>query len=369
VDTADTAPGCEYECPVDPPTEEVCNGVDDDCDGVADNTELLEDLRPPIDICAPPSGHTFTGTPCAGARVECQGEEGWRCVYADGVETDADGFVVVTESLCDGEDGNCDGNVDESFTDLKTSCDNGDVGACRDIGERACDPVDPTQTYCDLSVLPDAVPSSTEVCNAIDDDCDGEVDEHTEDLVLIDLSGSGGPTFYIDRYEAARPDATSTDPGLLEAYPCTKSGVLPWASSSFAEAEAACVAVGRRLCTAEELRVACESGTGLDYPYGAGYEQDTCNGLDYGSGSAVATGSLSGCVTGDGVVDLSGNVAEWSSTVTGNTGAPDNLDIIQVFGGSFLTPANGMACSFDLARITTNAVTPSLGFRCCTDGP
>ena len=115
--------------------------------------------------------------------------------------------------------------------------------------------------------------------------------------------------------------------------------------------------------------LACESGTGLAFPYGAAYEQDTCNGLDHGAGSAVLIGSLNGCVTNDGVYDLSGNVAEWTSTVTGNTGAPEDLDIIQVFGGSFLTPANGMSCGFDLARITTNAVTPSIGFRCCADVP
>jgi len=69
----------------------------------------------------------------------------------------------------------------------------------------------------------------------------------------------------------------------------------------------------------------------------------------------------------DGVFDLSGNVNEWTSTVVGNTGAPSNLPIQALQGGSFLSPANGLTCGFTLDRISTNAVLPSLGFRCCKD--
>ncbi len=29
----DATPGCEYACPVNPPSIEVCNGADDDCNG------------------------------------------------------------------------------------------------------------------------------------------------------------------------------------------------------------------------------------------------------------------------------------------------------------------------------------------------
>ena len=47
---------------------------------------------------------------------------------------DQAGKLVVVESKCDGIDGNCNGQADESFTDLGTGCDNGKVGACRDGG-------------------------------------------------------------------------------------------------------------------------------------------------------------------------------------------------------------------------------------------
>src|SRR5262249_45808814 len=38
--------GCEYPCPVNPPTVETCNGKDDDCNGAADDA-----LTPPNNFC------------------------------------------------------------------------------------------------------------------------------------------------------------------------------------------------------------------------------------------------------------------------------------------------------------------------------
>jgi formylglycine-generating enzyme required for sulfatase activity len=78
---------------------------------------------------------------------------------------------------------------------------------------------------------------------------------------------------------------------------------------------------------------------------------------------------LASCVSSDAVYDLSGNVAEWSDKVTGATTGVPVYNIMALHGGSYLTPANGLACKFNLDVISTNAVQPSLGFRCCKDGP
>ena len=67
--------------------------------------------------------------------------------------------------------------------------------------------------------------------------------------------------------------------------------------------------------------------------------------------------------------DLSGNVSEWSDENEGVTTGNPAYDIMALQGGSFLTPANGLTCKFDFDVISTNAVLPSLGFRCCKDGP
>jgi len=73
------------------------------------------------------------------------------------------------------------------------------------------------------------------------------------------------------------------------------------------------------------------------------------------------------CSTANMIHDLSGNAAEWTSTVTGNTGAPQNLVIYMAKGGSYKTPALGATCQFTLSRYASNAILPELGFRCCHD--
>ena len=72
------------------------------------------------------------------------------------------------DELCDGLDNDCDGIVDEDATSMNTSCDTGEVGECSSglqvcaTGLYACEPV---------------TPQEGEACNALDDDCDGAVDE------------------------------------------------------------------------------------------------------------------------------------------------------------------------------------------------
>jgi hypothetical protein len=363
----DHSNGCEYACPVTPPAVETCNGVDDDCDGVVDNADLLAPQKPAAALCYPKPG-----SPCEGADFACQGALGWRCSYGPDVEVDAKGKLAIIESRCDGKDGNCNGQVDEAFADLGTSCDNELMGACRDVGLRKCDPNDKTKTYCDLSVLPDPMPGapSQEVCNGLDDDCNGLTDDQIDDdMILVDL---GGLKFKMDRYEASRPDATSSWPGVEEDRRCVNPNVIPWTYVPFSEAKAACEATGARLCTADEMLTACRGAELNAYPYGMSYEPDTCNGLDFGAlGVDVLLGtaspSIQSCRTTLGIHDLSGNAAEWTSTQTGTT--PNNLPIFIAKGGSYKSPALGLACSFALSRFASNAILPELGFRCCQDAP
>lgn len=351
--------GCEYACPVPNPLDtELCDGIDNDCDSLID--ALDPDLAAPQNLC-----NQTPGTPCAATQVVCSGG-GWSCQYPAEVETNQ-GFVVTTESLCDGIDGNCDGQVDEWFVALGSTCEDAGIGPCKDYGLVICDPVDPHLTMCDLSAPPDPASPQAEACDGVDNDCNGFVDDSLPASAFDMVAVIGGGGALVDRYEASRPDSTGMAAGILESVACSKPSVLPWTGGGYNEAAAACAArgPGYRLCTLNELTAACRGGGNTNYPYGDAYEPSTCNGVDQGTAAALPTGALATCSsTPDAVFDLSGNVAEWTATQTNGAVAPNR--IFALSGGSYLSPKEGLECMIDLTpRALETTLLPNIGFRCC----
>jgi hypothetical protein len=101
-----------------------------------------------------------------------QSNEFYDCGPADCDDSDPE-VNPGTDELCDGKDNNCNGETDEGFN-IGEPCSAG-TGACYAEGEYVCTP-DRSGTGC--SAVP-GTPAS-EICDGIDNDCDGETDEGLE---------------------------------------------------------------------------------------------------------------------------------------------------------------------------------------------
>lgn len=119
---------------------------------------------------------------CGSEIGEC--EEGIQMCQSDGTWGPCEGGVEAVDELCDGLDNDCDGDTDEDF-DVGDDCEVG-VGACQALGTKACTE-DFTTTECDAT---EGTPN-TEVCDGIDNNCDGTEDEGNTCLVTLGPDNSG----------------------------------------------------------------------------------------------------------------------------------------------------------------------------------
>ncbi len=158
------ANGCEYACVFRSATE-ICNGLDDNCNGTSDEGVVA------------PAGFCRSGGACGSPAPtpSCMGASGWRCAYPATVDVNpATGQPAAAEVRCDGIDNNCNGAIDEPFTNLGTVCRVGPAGtACLNSGTYVCR-ADLLGTVCSVTT---PLPATPERCDGIDNDCDNAVDE------------------------------------------------------------------------------------------------------------------------------------------------------------------------------------------------
>jgi hypothetical protein len=333
------------------PKAEICNGDDDDCDFRVDEETAIDDIDcTQLGVCSGTQPLCINGLPA--------------CRYESA-------FYEEDEATCDSFDNDCDGRVDEGFTELGDTCSAG-IGACLTEGELVCNAAG-TGVRCEIS---DMAEPSDEECDSIDNDCDGLTDEPEaepgthESFVEDDVIELGGGVKMF-KYEASRPDSSDADAGDSTLRACSKPGVLPWTSVSFESAKAACEAAGYRMCTASEWQDACEGVDSASYPYGDMYGPDSCNGADHDllgtagvQNALLPTGTIAACESPAGAVDMSGNAKEWTD---------DEQDMVSgqplyvVRGGSYQSPELGLRCEVLLSQQIATTVLPTLGFRCCAD--
>ena len=166
---------------INPAATEVCDGIDNDCDGLVDedgDTTFYADT----------DGDGF-GDP-NNTVVDCSAPAGFVLDNTDCDDSDASVNPSATE-ICDGIDNDCDGLVDEDGNTTFYADTDGD--GFGDPTNSVVDCSTPTGFVLDNTDCDDTNaainPVATEVCDGIDNDCDGLVDEDS-----VDADGDGFST-------------------------------------------------------------------------------------------------------------------------------------------------------------------------------
>jgi len=326
--------------------DSVCNGLDDDCDGLVDEgyvptstfctfgTICVEEgfrecvNGQLVDVCDPPAHFTGSDASCNGQDNDCDGrtDEAYSggqyfcgtgvcrrsafksCV--NGVESD-DGCVQGdpngNDTVCDGDDNDCDGSTDESFNVTGSSCG---TGACASTGAYTCvggsvrdscrerDPTgddtdnDGVDDDCDGQADEDYVPSTPDtVCDGIDSDQDGEVDEAVPVTASSCGEGACASTGAVTCVNGSFIDSCSED--LSQQSPDTTcDGVDDDCDGSTDEAYnggpdycgvGACKRQGSYVCSGGQISLDCVEGSPSDPIAGNNIDEDCDGSIDEGA--------------------------------------------------------------------------------------
>ena len=164
-----------------PAAEEICDGIDNNCDGEIDegvtdtfyadtDNDGFGDESSTVEACDSPDGYVAVGGDCN--------------------DTNADSFPGNVE-YCDGVDNDCDGTIDEDVQETFWADGDGDgfgdpasfIETCEEVSGYVAnsDDCDDTSSI--------SYPLADEICDELDNDCDGTVDEGVTDTYYADVDG------------------------------------------------------------------------------------------------------------------------------------------------------------------------------------
>jgi|GEM_PF-510213 len=289
---------------INPDQLEVCDSVDNDCNGLTDAADADIERVP----CALQDGV------CAGAttpRDRCVDGSWLGCTPADYAAAAFPATYDPSGDVCDGFDNDCDGSLDENATVVQTACG---TGACGRVGQLLCQGGDYVDTC-----QPGSAASSDASCNGQDDDCDGETDEEFTPQETTCGQGACHRTGTIT-CDAGNP-IISCIPGLPATSDATCDGVdddcdgqqdEDYQSTPTQCGVGSCAATGQRLCAQGSVIDTCSAGSPAASDADCDGLDDDCDGTPddgyvpvdttCGIGACAATGKRI-CNAGGGISD------------------------------------------------------------------
>ncbi len=202
----ETADDCDDgDASVHPGAEETCNGIDDDCDGDAD-----EGVKSLYYRDADGDGFGDSGV----TTQACSMPGGYSSTSGDCDDTDGEVHPGATE-VCNDRDDDCDGAVDDGLLVIFFRDADGDgYGTGTDTVYACSDPGGYTGTGgdCDDGDL-EVYPGADERCDGKDNDCDGVADEDAKTVFYQDQDGDGYGIGSVEILACTAPEGYSDTPG------------------------------------------------------------------------------------------------------------------------------------------------------------
>ena len=267
---ADASDCNDNNATINPAGSEVCNGLDDNCDGSVDegasdaltwytdaDGDGFGDTATAVQACSAPAGTVAVDGDCndgdaaynpAATESDCADPNDYNCdgqvAYAD---ADADGWAACEDcndadaavnpsaaEVCNSVDDDCSGAADDNAVDAATwyADSDGDSWGDTNVILLSCTaPSGFVANNQDCSDIDYSInPAGTERCNGVDDDCDGTIDEADATDAAIWYADSDGDGF--GDPAATLPSCTPPAGYVSSAGDCddTEVGISPFAT-------------------------------------------------------------------------------------------------------------------------------------------
>lgn len=179
--TTSTGDCDDADTSISPAALEICDGIDNNCDGQVDE-DATTTFFPDLD--GDGFGAAGTGTEACEQPADHVGND-------DDCDDTVAGIYPGATEVCDGADNDCDGEKDEGVTTTYYADADGDEYGSAGSPLAACEkPADYVldNTDCD-DTTHKAFPGNREVCDEIDNDCNGRTDEGVTTEYYADRDG------------------------------------------------------------------------------------------------------------------------------------------------------------------------------------